>query len=239
MRSPKLSPTPFLLCCWLLLAGHPAFAQSAPPVYVLPAVDKAIVVLGDTPPNVQGFQVYRKGPGERKFSLLTPQPVEPAVDPAVAAKLMGDDFQWIARKMDSIDPEVVWRKLRLDGNLAQAYGLLSHGLRLALGRTWIDTGTTPGRRYQYRVVLLDSAGAEIQRYERTIRIQDPELPPPPREVTATYEDGLVTIEWDYPPFRGGVDDRTVGFVVFRRRGSGDFEPLGSAPAASSSTTRYW
>ena len=177
MRRPKPSATRALLGCWLLLAGHLAFAQSAPPVYVLPAVDKAIIVLGDTPQGVHGFQVYRKGPGEREFQLITPEPIQPATDPAVAANLMGSDYDWIARKMDSLDPEVVWRKLRLDRNLALAYGLLSHGLRLALGRTWIDTGTTRGRRYQYRVVLLDAAGAEVGRYERTIRIQDPELPP--------------------------------------------------------------
>ena len=63
MRMPLRLHTRFLLCCCLLLAGHLAFAQSAPPVYVLPAVDKAIIVLGDTPQGVHGFQVYRKGPG--------------------------------------------------------------------------------------------------------------------------------------------------------------------------------
>jgi hypothetical protein len=192
-------------------------------------VDKAIIVLGDTPPAVQGFQVYRKGPGEREFRLMTPEPIQAASDPYQAANLMGDDFDWIARKMDSMDPEVVWRKLRLDRSLAMAYALVSHGLRLALGRTWIDTQTTRGRRYQYRVVLLDGTGRELQRYQRAIRIQDPERPPQPRQVTAAYEDGLVTIDWDYPPFRGGTEDRTVGFVVFRRRGSGPFEPLSRAP----------
>jgi len=218
-----------LLLCLFLMAGIVAFGQSAPPVYVLPAVDKAIIVLGDTPRSVYSFQVYRKGPGDREFQLLTPEPVEPAADAARAAGLMGGDFNWIARKMDSMDPEVVWRKLKLDRNLALAYSLLSHGLRLALGRTWIDTQTERGRRYQYRVVLLDAAGNEVQRYERTIRIGDPELPPPPRNIRAAYEDGLVSIEWDYPAFQGGIDDRTVGFVVFRRRGSGAFEPLSPAP----------
>jgi fibronectin type 3 domain-containing protein len=211
------------------MAGVVAFGQSAPPVYVLPAVDKAIIVLGDTPRSVHSFQVYRKGPGDRALQLLTPEPIGPARDAYQAVRLMGKDFNWIARKMDSIDPEVVWRKLRLDRNLALAYCLLSHGLRQALGRTWIDTGTTRGRSYQYRVVLLDAAGKEVQRYERTIRIEDPKKPQPPRHIEVVYEDGLVSIEWDYPSFQGGIDDRTVGFVVFRRRGSGAFESLFPAP----------
>ena len=218
-----------LLLCLFLMAGIVAFGQSAPPVYVLPAVDKAIIVLGDTLRSVHSFQVFRKGPGDRTLQLLTPKPIGPAADAYQAARLMGKDFNWISRKMDSIDPEVVWRKLGLDRNLALAYGLLSHGLRQALGRTWIDTRTTRGQSYQYLVVLLDDAGKEVQRYERTIRIEDPGKPQPPRHVEAVYEDGLVSIEWDYPSFQGGIDDRTVGFVVFRRRGSGVFESLFPAP----------
>jgi len=166
---------------------------------------------------------------DRALQLLTPEPVAPAEDAYQAARLMGEDFNWIARKMDSVDPQVVWRKLGLDRNLALAYSLLSHGLRLALGRTWIDTQTTRGRRYQYRVVLLDAAGKEVQRYERTIRIEDPKTPEPPKHIEALYEDGLVSIEWNYPSFQGGIDDRTVGFAVFRRRSSGAFESLSPAP----------
>jgi len=218
-----------LLLFLFLMTGVVAFTQSAPPVYVLPAVDKAIIVLGDAPRSVRSFQVYRKGPGDRALQLLTPEPIGPARDAYQAVRLMGKDFNWIARKMDSVDPEVVWRKLGLDRNLALAYSLLSHGLRLALGRTWIDTQTTRGRRYQYRVVLLDAAGREVQRYERTIRIEDPETPKLPQHIEAVYEDGLVSIEWDYPSFQGGIDDRTVGFVVFRRRGSEAFKSLSPAP----------
>ncbi|MFW6360904.1 MAG: fibronectin type III domain-containing protein [Spirochaetota bacterium] len=215
--------------CLLFLCAAVIFAQEGPPAYVVPATDRAIVVLGDTPPTVHGFQVYRKGRWARSYDLLTAEPITAADDAYEAVRLMGSDFRWISRKLDSMDPQVVWRKLKMDRNLAQAYALLSHGLRLALGRTWIDTEVEPGRRYDYRVVLLDSSGDEIGRYERRIKITDPEQPPPPQEVSAEYSDGLVSIGWDYPAFEGGEDDRTVGFVVLRRRGSGAFEPLSPAP----------
>ena len=204
-------------------------AQEAPPAYVVPATDRAIVVLGDTPPTVRSFQVYRKGRWARSYELLTPEPITPAGDAYEAVRLMGSDFRWISRKLDSMDPQVVWRTLKMDRNLAQAYALLSHGLRLALGRTWIDTEVEPGRRYDYRVILRDSSGDEIMRHEQRVRITDPERPPAPQEVTAEYSDGLVSIGWDYPAFEGGEDDVTVGFVVLRRRGSEAFEPLNPAP----------
>lgn len=215
--------------CLLFLCAAAIFAQEAPPAYVVPATDRAIVVLGDTPPTVRGFQVYRKGRWARSYDLLTAEPITAADDAYEAVRLMGSDFRWISRKLDSMDPQVVWRKLKMERNLAQAYALLSHGLRLALGRTWIDTDVEPGRRYDYRVVLLDSSGDEVGRYETRIRITDPEQPPAPKEVRAEYSDGLVSIDWDYPSFEGGEDDRTVGFVVLRRRGSGAFEPLSPAP----------
>ena len=218
-----------ILLCSVLVPAQRAGAQEAPPVYIRPAGDRAIVVLGDAPATVRGFQVYRKGRWARSYELLTPEAVTAAGNAYEAVQLMGDDFRWISRKLDSMAPEVVWRKLIMDRDLAQAYALLSHGLRLALGRTWIDTAVEQGRRYDYRVVLLDSSEDEVVRHEQRVRITDPERPPAPKEVRAEYSDGVVSIEWDYPAFEGGADDVTVGFAVLRRRGDEAFEPLSPAP----------
>lgn len=214
-------------CIFIITAN--VFGQDAPPVYVLPAVDKGVIVLGDAPANTAGFQVYRKGRGEREYQLLTPEPVKAAEDPYEAVQLMGEDFRWISRKMDSMNPVVVWRKLRMDQNLAQAYALLSHGLRLALGRTWVDTGVTRNQHYDYRIVLIDRDGGKIESYDRKIKIEDPGKPPSPENIAVSYENGIVSIDWEYSPFKGGEKDRTVGFVVLRRRGSDPFEPLTPAP----------
>ena len=212
-----------------ILIAEVVSAQKAPLVYVLPAVDKAVIVLGDTPANTQGFQVYRKSRGQREYQLMTPDPIAASKDPFEAVQLMGNDFRWISRKMDSMDPVAVWRKLSSDQNLAQAYALLSHGLRLALGRTWVDTEVIKGQRYDYRIVLLNAAGKELDRYDQRIRIEDPEQPPPPENISVSYENGIVSIDWEYSPFKGGEKDRTVGFVVLRKVGDGAFEPLSTAP----------
>jgi fibronectin type 3 domain-containing protein len=173
--------------------------------------------------------VYRKDRRARSYELLTPEPVSAVENAYEAVERMGPDFNWISRKLDSMAPEVVWRKLRMDHNLAQAYALLSHGLRSALGRTWIDTGVEPGKRYDYRVLLFDSSGDEIGRHEQRIRITEPDRPPAPKEVRAEYSGGIVSIEWEYPPFEGGPDDVAVGFAVLRRRAGEAFEPLSPAP----------
>jgi fibronectin type 3 domain-containing protein len=221
----------FLVLVFLLLGPGSALlhAQSAPPAYVLPAGETAIVVLADAPADTRSFRVYRRDAGDPDYRLMTPEPIRSVTDPFEAASLMGEDFAWISRKMDSIDPTVVWRRLSRNAGQAQAYALLSHGLRVALGRTWIDTEALRGERYDYRVVMLDATGEETERYERSITIAEPERPDPPGSVSASYEDRLVRIAWSYPPFSGGTEDRTVGFIVFRRLGEGAFEPLFGAP----------
>ncbi|ORC37905.1 hypothetical protein B4O97_02590 [Marispirochaeta aestuarii] len=223
MKQVRVCTGLFLLCASVLLA------QDAPLVYLVPATDRILVVLGDTPPTVHAFRVYRKGRRDRDYELQTPEPVTAAENAHEAVQLMGSDFRWISRKLDSMDPQVVWRRLRMDRNLAQAYALLSHGLRLALGRTWVDTNVESGQRYDYRVLLFDSSGDEIGRYEKRIRLGDAEQPPAPKKVTAEYSDGIVSIQWEYPAFAGGEEDMTAGFVVLRRRGSGPFEVLSPAP----------
>ena len=220
------------LACLFLVCSVAVFSQSAPPAYVLPHGDAAVVVLGDTPRETHSFRVYRRAPGEDDFALVTPHAVQPVRDPYEAARLMDADFNWIARKMDSTDPVVVWRKLTLNENLAEAYSLISANLRRALGRTWTDTSVTRGLRYTYRVVMLDEDGGEVERYEREIRIGPPQAPPPPPAVEAVATETTVTVTWDYPAYRGGPDDLTVGFAVFRGRGAGgaqELEPLFPAP----------
>lgn len=144
----------------MLLSALNVFAQQGPPVYILPAVDKAVIVLGDTPRTVKSFQVYRKGPGEREFRLLTPGPVVPAGDPYQTARLMGRDFDWIVKRMGNRDPELVWRKLQADRNKTLAFCLISHGLRAAMGRTFVDIEVGKGEEYRYRVILLDALNKE-------------------------------------------------------------------------------
>ena len=122
-----------LLSAALLASAFPASAQEGPLAYVLPATDRVIVVLGDTPRAVAGFQVSRKAAGESLFTSLTPGPVLPAADAWQAAQLIGGDLAWIAQMLKTKDPQEIWRKLNADRPMALSLCLVSHGLRLAMG----------------------------------------------------------------------------------------------------------
>jgi fibronectin type 3 domain-containing protein len=211
----------FLLTVLLLLctAGR-AFSQQGPLAFILPAGDSVVVVLGDTPRLMHGFRVYRQDPGRREFELLTPDPLRAIADPYQAAQMMGPDFRWVAKKVGSLDPPLVWRKLMADRDQTLALCLVSHGLRKAMGRTFIDATVAQGTNYLYRVELLDMYGQVIERIDKRIQAGPPEVPEAPRDVKAEAGEGQVSLSWSYRPYRNRADDLTVGFRIYRQESGG-------------------
>lgn len=205
------------------------FAQSGPSSYILPAVNKVIIILGDTPRSVTAFNVYRRNPGEKKYKLLNKKPVTQVNDPYKAAELMSSDFQWIAKRIGSDEPSFVWSRLKADRSTTMALCLISHGLRMAMGRTYIDTQVEKGKTYRYRVVLLGFKGKEIKRVEKQVRVLAPKKPPKPGKVEAKASDRDVKIKWSYPKYRGGETDRTVGFIIYREEENGKILRINRAP----------
>ena len=214
----RLKTTALLLLTVVLLLctiGQ-ASAQQGPPAFILPAGGSVVVVLGDTPRLMDGFRVYRQDPGGRDFHLLSAEPVRPIADPYRAAEMMGPDFSWVAKKVGSLDPPLVWRKLRADRDQTLALCLVSHGLRKAMGRTYIDTTVSQGTTYRYRIELLSMYGQVIEGVDKRVQAGPPQSPADPGDLKAEAEDGQVSLSWSYRPYRNQTDDLTVGFRIYRR-----------------------
>ena len=75
--------------------------------------------------------------------------------------------------------------------------------------------SSPGQTYTYRIILLDSVGAEAGRIERQVTVAPPRRPDPAGKVSASTGKNNVTVTWSYPRFQGGDADLTVGFNVLR------------------------
>ncbi|NOY08711.1 MAG: hypothetical protein GXP33_07705 [Spirochaetes bacterium] len=221
--------TAIAIAVLLTATGSGLFAQTGPLAYILPAADKVIIVLGDTPRTVVSFNVYRRGPKDKSYRLLTDKPITSVKDPYKAAELMGSDFSWISKKIGSEDPSFVWSRLKADRNTTMALCLISHGLRMAMGRTYIDTKVRKGKSYRYRVVLLGLRGKEIKRTERQVTVKNPVSPPRPDKVKAGALDNEVKVTWSYSRYRGGESDRTVGFIIYRQEENGKLYRITNAP----------
>ncbi len=201
----------------LAFAATAASGQARqPPAYVLPANDKVVIILGNVPRTTLGFTVARKGPGDTDYLPITSEPVRAVDDPFLARQLMGSDFEWISRRVETVDPDAAWRRIRNRPELGVVLSFLSNGLRMALGRTYFDLAVSPGQTYQYRILLLDFLGKEAGRIDKQVTIAAPRKPPAPAKATAQTGTSDATVKWDYPKFRGGDDDLTVGFMVTRQ-----------------------
>ncbi|HVO37767.1 MAG TPA: hypothetical protein VMV03_01955 [Spirochaetia bacterium] len=208
---------PVLLLSLLSLGGGVGEGQARqPPAYVLSTGDKVVIILGTVPRTLSGFTVARKGPGDSGFVPITDAPVRPVDDPFVAREMMGGDFEWISRRVETIDPDAAWRRIRTRPELGIVLSFVSNGLRMALGRTYFDLAVTPGQTYTYRIVLLDSVGAEAGRIEKQVTVAAPREPDAPVKVSAALGQSDVTVKWNYPKFQGGETDIAVGFNVLRK-----------------------
>lgn len=224
----KISPVIIALLA-LVTAGAAGQARQ-PPAYVLSTGDKVVIILGDVPRTLTGFTVFRKGPGNADYLPITDEPVRAVDDPFLAQQLMGSDFEWISRRVETVDPDTAWRRIRARPELGVVLSFLSNGLRMALGRTYFDLAVTAGQTYQYRIILLDSLGKEAGRIEKQVSVGPPRKPPAPARVAAQTGKTDVTVKWDYPKFAGGDEDLTVGFVVTRRARGGDPVLITPSPA---------
>ncbi len=200
----------------LLLQPLQLFAQEGPPVYVLTDGRAVHIILHNQPPGTAGFEAYRRGPDDDSFLPMTTSAVTPVEDPYKAYQLYQSDADWLGRKFDTSDPVRLWNKLKVNRSYAQAYSLISPGLRMALGRTLIDQSVTAGRSYRYRIKLIDDRGAELDTINRKITIEAAQPVNPPQSVEVQQEKQDFFIEWEYQSYRGRRNDLTVGFHIYRR-----------------------
>jgi len=209
-----------LMILLFLLQSLPLFAQEGPLVYVLTDGRAVHIILHNQPPGTAGFEAYRRGPDDESFLPMTTSAVTPVDDPYKAYQLYQSDAGWLGRKFDTTDPVRLWNKLKVNRSYAQAYSLISPGLRMALGRTLVDQSVTPGRTYRYRIKIIDNRGNEIETVNRRITVEKSDVVEAPRSVEVQQEKQDFFIEWEYRSYRGRSSDLTVGFHIYRRPAAG-------------------
>ncbi len=88
---------------------------------------------------------------------------------------------------------------------------------------YIDTSVDVGSYYYYAVKATNPIGTGEPCEARRVRADHIVPPPPPEEVSATYIDQTVVINWSVPSDDGG--DPITGYIVMRGSGPLDLEPL--------------
>ncbi len=203
----------------------PALAQrQALPFLTATTNDRAYILLLKIPDETEGFNVYRKGPGDRDFVLVTPQPIVAVIEPITAREILGADYAWVARALRAEDEFDVVHRLRSDPGAAVAVSFASLRAARVAGRLFVDEKVKRGKTYTYRVEFLDYAGTRLKTAERSVTIRD-RRPPGPTRVESKAGDSEVRVSWDFPAYSGDPEDIVVGFNIYRKAPAGDFEKI--------------
>ena len=205
-------------------------AKQGPLFYLIPVENHVFVILGDTPREVYGFKVLRKGPGEKKYKELTPDPIVPFRDPYKVREVLGKDYKWIAKKVGTEDPALLWQRLKGNRNLTMLLCLVSHRLRIATGRTYFDKcPLIKGKTYSYRIVFINTLGKTVLSKAKKVNIGPLKEQKNPTKVNVTAGDSMVSITWEYPSYTGSDKDLTVGFNIYRKEKNKGFVKINPAP----------
>ncbi len=219
----------FGLAFVIMIAQNTVQAAEGPLFYLVPSGNNVFIILGDTPRQVYGFRVFRKGPGEREYKIITKDMIKPVKDPYRAREILDGDYAWVARKIGTDDPVLLWQRLNGNRNISMLLCLVSHRLRLALGRTYVDKNLKSGKQYSYKLIFYNTLEKEILKKVKSVKIAKLPEQPAVKKVVAKGEDGRVSLTWSYPKYTGSDRDVTVGFHIYKKAESGGFKRVTSAP----------
>lgn len=227
-----------LIVIFTLGFAYFAFAQREPlPLFTTATDDKAYIVLVGVPRDMEGFNVYRKGPDDREFVLLNQMPISAVVDPAAARQILGDDYPWVARALRAEDEFEVLRRLGSDAGVSTVLSLASLRVAQVTGRLFIDKNVEHKKTYHYRIEFLDYSGEILGTAERDISISTSK-PRAPQKVESVSGDSEVKVSWDYPEYSGDPNDIVVGFNIYRKSATGDFEKINKARIMRQEDLKY-
>lgn len=157
----------------------------------------------------EGMIVYRISNGEPV--RLTTEPVRPAVDAEQFFRESGLDADELMTSLEVDSPTEAFLRLRLDPMVGPLFSIGSPSVGRSLGRLWVDS-TYAGVTTEYRIEIVDGFDRPTGD-TRSVSIT-PRPIAVPANAKATYESGLITLNWTYPDARPEDGDGVTSFVVY-------------------------
>ena len=120
-----------LILLTLVVTAVSIFAQrEALPVYTAATNDKAFIIVVNPPENSEGFFVYKKSFEEKEYTLLTPSPIVPLIDPALVKPILQEDYGWVKNSLRAEDDFDIIKiegsdEIHVDGNLMVSFSIKS------------------------------------------------------------------------------------------------------------------
>ncbi len=212
-----------VICLLIFIAAiDNIFGQVMNSFIVMAKGDSAVIYLIEPPKSTQGFLVYRKASSDTgSFKLLTNEAIKPVINPHEARSIIGVYWDKVTQALRTEDPFEVLRKLRSNELYGGLLSMLNSSVAKVTGRWFLDTTAAKGKRYIYKVAIVDGKGKELKTFSDEVTLKEI-YPAPPSKLKPEISDGKVTIKWFYPKWENNFDDLAVQFYIYRKSGDNKY-----------------
>ncbi|MCC5933678.1 MAG: fibronectin type III domain-containing protein [Balneolales bacterium] len=170
-------------------------------------------------PLSQGYHVSRSIAGG-PWQQLTESPVLPVQSGPRLQQELGRRFDLLRDFSDRNDPQSIFLRLRSPSTESLLLAFSMPDLALAMGYLFVDDDAPLGQRVQYRFELTDDLGRPTGVSFSGEAVLEPVTPPAPTRVTASNQNRMITLNWQYPrPGSAGTEHVIYFMPRFSRVGS--------------------
>lgn len=201
---------------FLILLLNPVFAFAAEALkpMITSSGDTVHIFIRGRYMSYSGFEIYRKGKGEREFKLLAGNPVTAVDDPLRAQEILGTRYDFLSEWLKTETPEQLLHKMKTP-DVATILRYCGIPYAKILGRYYQDATAREGNTYNYRIIMLDWRGKEFDRIEVSYKVKD-EMPTVKTKLSYEQEKDIIKLMWKAPEYTGKIDDDFVGFNIYRK-----------------------
>jgi fibronectin type 3 domain-containing protein len=208
-----------------LVALEALEAQAAPATAPSPRVPIVAVADGDSvrlyvfepPAGSAGFIVYA-GPSANALRRVGTDTIRAARNYLEVGEKLRDQSGEILRAANVLDEGALLRLLEADKVTAGVLMIFYPRVGDVMGQHWSGARPSADSALTFRVAFIDATGRENGRSLTTRLAMRQLLPATPTAVTAAPEGPAIRVTWNFHGYRGGNEDVTFGFNVYRTAG---------------------
>jgi fibronectin type 3 domain-containing protein len=211
----------FSIIILLLLLIVSINGQSKHKAFTMVKGDSVAIFLVNPLSASENYNVYRKT--DTGYVLLTKEPIVAVLDPTEARVILGSDWEFISKAVNSDNVVQVSRQIRSNTFKGAVLSLISNRAAQISGRWFLDTNAKNGKSHSYKLVfnslnrVIDSI--LISTSNKTI------IPKAPSNLELTAGNKSIKLVWNYYKWDGDFSDLGFTYNVYRKKGNGKFEKI--------------
>ncbi len=176
-------------------------------------------------PANQGVVLWKKQSGGQWQKALNVI-IRPIDDPYQMQKMLGSDFDILAKTMQNPDPSRILTKLKSDPVYSLMLCFKLPKLSMLLGRLIVDSRVMKNKTISYKVAFVNASGEALRETLAVkVKIRKPSVAEV-KDLKINVSNRMADIHFSYPKFNWKKPDWVVGFRLYRSEDGSKYQRVG-------------